>query len=464
MLTRRTLVNLVAVGLASAVLLLYGLTQLLAGTVFDSTYPLYVELPRSEGIGEDKEVSYNGVGIGQVEGVELVGDRVRVEMAVEEGVEVPADTDVVVMRSSPIGEQRLDIRPHGEGGEVLEPGDELEPRELTMPTRVQPLLELAAGVFEPVDPEAAGQVVSELADAVRGRREDIRGFLDDSARFSESVADRGEDYDRFFAASRRVNAALADSRQTLGRLFGEITDATAILTAMRADYEALLASGPPVLAQAGDVIERAQPNISCSLADFSALTAFAAEDEQLEHMSEALRLNQWFFEGVNTITPQDARGNWWQRIHFVAEPAPPARSYMPEKRPIPATLPGGACASPFGEGAPAAFQDDFALTVPEGRVVPPEDDRVEPVRRPSRVAADEPAAGETAPDRDPDDGADRRETAASERDAGDADEPSSGLAGTGLAVAALALGALGVLAAGGAALRATVRSRKEDRT
>jgi hypothetical protein len=137
---------------------------------------------------------------------------------------------------------------------------------------------------------------------------------------------------------------------------------------------------------------------------------------------------------------------------------------MPEKRPIPATLPGGACASPFGEGAPAAVQDDFELTVPEGRVVPPEDNRVEPVRRPSRVAAEDPAGGETAPDRDAPDGADRRETAAGEPDTGDADEPPSGLATTGLAVGALVLGALGVLVAGGMALRGTVRSHKEDRT
>lgn len=470
MLSRRAFANLAAVALASTVLVLYGLSQLLAGTLFDSTYPLHVELPDSDGLVEDKEVSYNGVGIGKVTGTHLVEDRVRVDMAIDEEVEVPAAVDVVVMRSSPVGEQRLDLRPVGDGdGEVLEPGDRVEPREITMPTRVQPLLELAADVFEPVDPEQAGQVVAELADGVRGRREDIRGFLDDSARFSATVADRGEDYDRFFAASRRVNAALADNRDTLGRLFGEITDATAILTDMRADYERLLTSGPPVLAQAGDIIERSQANLSCSLDDFSGLTAYMAEDEQLANASEALRLNQWFFEGINRITPRDARGNWWQRIHFSSEPVPPTRSYMPDKRPIPATLPGGACDSPFGAGAGAATQGDFELAVPEGRLIAPENGRTEPVRRESRFAGQ--SSDGADPDRPPESASDDDRVAQRESaDPGEADDAvdrgaesdGPGLADSGVTVAALVLGGLGVLAAGWGALRATVRPRHKE--
>lgn len=468
MISRRTFANLAAVALASAVLLLYGLTQLLAGTLFDPTYPLHVELDSSDGLVENKQVSYNGVGIGEITNVTLVKDRVRVDMAINEGVEVPANVDVVVMRSSPVGEQRLDLRPVGDGGgETLEPGDRIEPREVTMPTRVQPLLELAANVLEPVDPEQAGTVVAELADAVRGRRDDIRGFLDDSARFSATVADNGEDYDRFFAASRRVNAALADNRATLGRLFGEITEATAILTDVRADYERLLSSGPPVLAQAGDIIERSQANLSCSLADFSELTAYMAEDEQLTNASEALRLNRWFFEGINRITPQDARGNWWQRIHFSFEPVPPTRSYMPEKRPVPATLPGGACSSPFGEGAGAATQHDFELTVPDGRLVPPENGRTEPVRRESRFAdaSADGGAGDTSAESAPaDDRVARNESEDPEREAGDdtGEAEGSRLADSGVTVAALVIGALGVIAAGWGALRATVRSREED--
>lgn len=475
MLTRPTLINLVAVGLASAALLLYGSTQLLAGLMFDPTYPVRVVLPETGALRADKQVTYNGAAVGSVADVELVDDRVAVSMDIDEGVDIPVDTDVVVLRSSPVGEQALDLRPVGDGdGPYVEPGSTIEPREVVLPTEIQPLLELAAEVFEPVDADQAGEVVSELADAVRGRRDDVRGFLADSADLSETIADQGDDYDRFFAASRRVNAALADNRETLGRLIGEVGAATAILRDVRADYEALLTTGPPVLGQVGDVVHRGQANLSCSLRDLAALNAYLAQDQQLADAAEALRTNQFFFEGFNTFTQEDARGHHWQRIHLVAEPVPPAQSYLPDKRPIPATRPGGACDSPFGEGAPMAVQDDFALSVPDGTVNEPDDDRATPVRR-------EPLADARAPARpggDGDDGAatDRRpsggERAGRDDVAGGpgsdpgsgsdpAPEPAPGPAGGGVAATVLALGAVAVLAAGWGVARATIRSRRE---
>lgn len=468
MINRSTLINLIAVGLASGVLLLYGLTQLLVGVLFDSTYPVQVTLPETGGLLADKQVTYNGAAVGKVEDVELLDDRVLVSMAIDEGVEIPAEVDVVVLRSSPVGEQALDLRPIGDGGApFVEPGSTIQAREVALPTEIQPLLELAADVFEPVDPEQAGVVVSELADAVRNRRDDVRGFLDDSARFSETIADRGEDYDRFFASSRRVNAALADSRETLGRLFGEIADATTILRDVRGDYERLLATGPPVLAQAGDIVHRAQPNLSCSLADLAAVNAYVAEDERLDRAAEALRVNQFFFEGFNRITQQDARGANWQRIHFASEPIPPARSYLPEKRPIPPTMPGGACDSPFGEGAPMAAQDDFALVVPEGRVDEPADDRATPVRRDplprsGRGAQDEDSSDRAGSARSDDDRLAREDPdePAESDEIADADEPGPGVADTGLVIGMLVIGGLGVLAAGWGTLRATVLARR----
>lgn len=477
--TRRTVINLVAIGLATAALLLYGLTQLLVDTLFDPTYPLHVELPASDGLLANKQVSYNGATIGQVEHVSLAGDRVRLDLAIDEGVAVPADVDVAVVRSSPIGEQRLDIRPVGDGGPTLDPGDRLRPRSVSMPTDVQGLLELATDVLEPVDDRKAGTVVAELADAVRGRRDDIRGLIDDSGDLSAAIAANGADYDRFFATSRQVNAALADSRRTLGRLIGEIGDATAVLTAMRDDYEALLASGPPVLSRTADLVWRGQPNLSCSLADLSATTAYLAEDEQRANLSEALRLNQWFFEGFNRITPQDARGNWWQRIHLSLKPFPPARGYRPGKRPVPATLPGGACASPvFGAGAPAATQADFEITVPDGRVEAPANDRAEPVRRgpappPGEVADpdSDPAAGDDAAV----EGAEPGEASPSVADAGDGSPQGAGderageasvpwpdLPGPAELLSLLAVGALAAVAVGVGVWRIIRSPGKED--
>jgi virulence factor Mce-like protein len=395
----RTFVNLIAVAVASAALLLLAATELIASAVLDRGYALDIELPRADGLLPDKEVTYNGVGIGQIEAMQLTDDGVLVTMRIDEDVRIPTEHDVVILRSSPIGEQAIDFRPVGavtDATEFYEPGDRAVARNVTHPPPVQDLLELASDVFRPVDPDNAGIVVAEMADAVRGRRDDVRSLMEDSARFSGAVADNGEAYDRLFAASRIVNRTLAENRDTLARLITESADATSILSDMREDFEGLLVEAPPTLSLASDLVYGGQANLSCAIDDFATFNEYLAQPRQLENGSEALRKNQLFFEGFNVISPSDSYGLPWQRVHVVMEPEPPPESYLPAKRPIPDILPGGACSSPFGEGAPAASEAGYAERVPEARLLPPADNRLTPVRRDVAAAVAPAGTGATS--------------------------------------------------------------------
>lgn len=379
---RRTLVNLVAVAVASLALLSYATAQLVAGVVLDDRYPLYAKLPRAGGLVPDKEVTYNGHGIGQVTDMAVVGDAARLRLAIDPDVRIPTNVDVVVQRSSAIGEQIFDFRPTApvdDTTDFYEPGDTVAFRELTLPPEMQRLLALADEVFAPIDKEAAGQVVAELADAVRGRSGELRSILRDSADLSEALADNRESFERFFASGRVVNRALADNRDTLAELFGDIADATTILSDMRTELEAVLADAPPTLALAGDLVERSQPNLSCTIGFLADVNTYVAQPEVLRDAGEALRLNRFFFDGFDRINPTDPFGGKWQRIRLESGDEVGER-YVP-KRPIPDVRPGGACSSPFGAGAPAATQPGYEVLTTETDVVAPADARAEAVRR-----------------------------------------------------------------------------------
>lgn len=388
--TARTLVNAVAVAVAAAALLAYAAAQLVAGAVLDDRYTLYAELPRGGGLLPDKEVTYNGHGIGQVADMELVGEVVRLRLAIDAGVRLPRDVDVVVQRSSAIGEQVLDVRPRGEVTEATAfyaAGDTLAITELRLPPEVQRLLALADRVFEPIDEDAAGVVVAELADALRGRGDDLRAILRDSANLSEQVADAGADFDRFFASGRVVNRVLAEQRETIAGLIVDVADATTVLSDMRAEFEGVLAAAPPTLALAGDLVERSQPNLSCVVRDLANLNAYVARPDVLRDTAEALRLNRLFFDGFDTLTTTDPWGGHWQRLKLEVRDEGTGEHYTP-KRPTPPILPGGACTSPFGEGAPAATEPGHVPLVTDTSVVPPADPRAEPVRRTSLAEPD----------------------------------------------------------------------------
>jgi phospholipid/cholesterol/gamma-HCH transport system substrate-binding protein len=389
---RRVRTNLIAIAVVSVALLLYAGSQLLASALLDRSYPLFIELPRAAGLGENKGVTYNGHPIGEVAETELSGERVRVRMKIDDGEQVPRATDVVVLRRSSIGEQAVDFRPFGpetENTEYYQEGDTVTPRNLTLPPQVNEFLNTANKVLAPVDEEEAGILVGELADTFRGRVSDVRGLLRDSADFSEAVADNGQDYDRLFDASRVVNSELADSRATLRRLIPQLRQSASILTDMRTEFEQLLVEAPPTLTLFGDLVERSQANLSCAIRDFANFTEFNAEPDNLFNQSEALRLNRFFFEGAEAQQAEGPTNNWF-RVLFLPPQNPPAQKYIPD-RPIPNILPGGACESPFGPGAGAATQDGYSPLLPDDtppiattsgvKVIPPENGRPGDVER-----------------------------------------------------------------------------------
>lgn len=463
---RRTLTNLIAIAVVSTALIVYALAQLLTGALLDDSYPLTVQVPSTGGLIPQQEVTLSGVPVGLVEKFALNGEHVDVTLSIKEEYRVPRQVDVVILRRSAVGEQAMDFRPYEETDEFFAAGDLIKPRDVVTPVEVQRLLTLADEVFAPIDPENAGKLVSELADIVRGRRDDIRSLISDSAEFSADIADNGEDYDTLFREGRVVTASLAENRRALARSLGDMADAAAVLSDMRTEFEGLLGDAPPLLNAVSNLAHRANPNLSCVINDFADLNEYTAQDRQMRNIEEALRVNQWFFVGFRIGAPEDAAGRVWNRLQFIPPQQPPARSYMPKKRPVPDILPGGACQSPFGPGAGAATQANYSKRVPDARVVRPGNDRTEPVRlaslpgytgdsggggdsgsSPLTTAGGSAPLGQTAPGGQP------GVTAADE---------GRSTALTGLGVVALLLLGLGFIAAGIPAVRARRRRAGDD--
>ena len=466
-LARRTIANLIAIALVSAALIVYALASLLSGALLDDSYPLSVEVPNTGGLIPQQEVTLSGVPVGLVESFDLVGEGVMAHLSIDEGHRIPRDVDVVILRRSAVGEQAIDFRPHeGAGNDFFEPGETVTPADVVTPVEVQRLLTLADEVFGPVDPQNAGKLVAELADIVRGRRDDIRSIITDSAEFSADIADNGADYDRLFREGRKVTAALAENREDLTRSLDAMADAAAVLSDSRTELEGLLAEMTPLLGQVSTLVNRSDPNLSCIITDFADINAYMAADRQMANTEKALRLNQWFFVGYDITSEPDHAGRIWNRIQFIPPQQPPARSYLPEKRPIPDILPGGACSSPFGEGAGSATQASYQKTVPEARVVRPADDRREDVR----VAGAPLGSGSGATGSDSGGGFADPGPAGSGGSGGDlAGPPASAgedgdggpLAGTGAALLSMLLGLL-LIAAGIPAARARIRGGVTD--
>lgn len=102
------LVLLTAVAVAAVVVLGWYYLRIpsLAGI---GRYTLYAELPQSGGLYRTANVTYRGITIGKVTGVEPTERGARATMSIEDGYRIPADAAAHVHSVSAVGEQYVDL-------------------------------------------------------------------------------------------------------------------------------------------------------------------------------------------------------------------------------------------------------------------------------------------------------------------------------------------------------------------
>ncbi len=191
MITRATVYQLIAFALITVVGVTYvtlryvGLGDLVSGR----SYLVSVDLAESGGIFEGAEVTYRGVTTGRVEALRLEGDGVRVDLRMDGGSQVPADTDAVVENRSAVGEQYLDLQPATASAPFLAGGDVI-PRERTRtPVATETLLLDLDRLVNSVNRQDLQVVVSELGKAFAGGGRDLQRLLDAGDRLTLAATD-----------------------------------------------------------------------------------------------------------------------------------------------------------------------------------------------------------------------------------------------------------------------------------
>jgi len=115
----------ISVGLAVLVIaglaLAWGIAQRPANS---GGYDLYADFTDASGILPGTLVEIAGVPVGQVTAVTLTpGYDARVALRIDEGVQIPEESELAWRQSDLIGAPRLSILIFDLGGEVLRPGD-----------------------------------------------------------------------------------------------------------------------------------------------------------------------------------------------------------------------------------------------------------------------------------------------------------------------------------------------------
>ena len=207
------------------------------------------------GLYPGSDVRVLGIPIGTIDDVVPLGDKVRVEMSIDDDYDIPADADAIVLAPSLVSDRYVQFSPVYDGGPTMQDGDEV------------PLDRTAI----PVELDAVYGALDELSDALGPNGANKNGALSDLVDVgAENLEGNGEAMNRTLTGFSQAVETLAENRDDL---FGSLdnlqtfTTALATIDAQVGQFNDNLAAVSELLANEREDLQEAISLLTDALAD-----------------------------------------------------------------------------------------------------------------------------------------------------------------------------------------------------
>lgn len=248
---------------------------------------VHAEFERAVGLYEQSRVFADGVEIGEVTDIDVLPDRVRVELTVHDAA-VRADTEAILRLRSLIGERYVELTKLWTGeGEQLRSGDVIPLERTVVPAEITEVLDEAARVSEDLDGETLNRVIGELAAMVDDDGAAVEALLDELADAGDVVAAEADDLDQLIASLDTAVATLAEKDQTVVSVLRNGTTVSQALLAQQGALDAAVDSIDRIVGDLATFTGEQRQGLTDLAADLSTVGQLLAEHradfEQVVH-------------------------------------------------------------------------------------------------------------------------------------------------------------------------------------
>jgi phospholipid/cholesterol/gamma-HCH transport system substrate-binding protein len=229
-------------------------------------YQVHLELARTGGLYSNAEVTYRGVPVGRVNGMQLTDTGVDATLELNSGgPKIPASARAVVADRSAIGEQFVDLQPPNGNPPYLHDGSVVHGAETPLP--VQDLVTSVNAFAASVPLDQLRTTVDELGKAFNGRGDDLQVLVDSLNSFTEAFDDALPQTVALLHDGRLVLETQADQAASVQGWAASLDQVTAQLRASDTDVRRLIGTGKSGSDQIGALVTESGPPLTRDLSD-----------------------------------------------------------------------------------------------------------------------------------------------------------------------------------------------------
>ena len=260
-------------------------------------------------LADGAPVQMSDVRIGEVTGIDLTDDhRVRVRVAFDADVAVPADVQARLRRTSALGEKFVELRPldRDEDAPRLEDGATID-RAVVVPD-VEDLVASGTELFTSISASQLAVIIEESANSIEGRAPDLELLISRLETVTAGYASRTDTLTQLIDDIGQLASDVAPSAQAHAEALSNLAESTEVLDEASADLLATIESLTTLAQEGADVLSTHFDRIDLGLRSLRSATRAVASEQA------ALGRILLFLPEHNTRVPRILQGDFGQVI------------------------------------------------------------------------------------------------------------------------------------------------------
>ncbi len=255
------------IGGIAVVLILVGTAGalLLSGGVFARTYPVRAVFTDAGGIATGDQVTVAGLDAGTVKGIHIEQGRVVMDLAVDKGVEMPADSRAEVVIETLLGKRSVNLVAGQDTAHTLQEAGAIPVERTATPIDITDLNDISVRLLNESDADALNELLLQVTTITKGKSSEITELVSGLADLIEAVDSRRDQLSGLISALRTLSETFGERDQTLVSLIDHLDPVLQNLSAHQDDLARLLVATDGASHEVADLIERNRPVLDDTL-------------------------------------------------------------------------------------------------------------------------------------------------------------------------------------------------------